>query len=294
MSLLELFCHVDDFWLLFGPWWREQLLTHHLIRRQRKTNLYESEIMTIMILFHQSGYRDFKTFYIGYVQRHLKPEFPRLVSYNRFVRLLPRVGIPLYMYLRTCMGHCTGISFVDATSLAVCHNRRIYRHKVFTSLAARGKTTMGWFFGFKLHLVVNDRGELLAFAPTPGNVDDRQPLPSLVKTLFGKLYADKGYLSQPLVESLLTQGLHLVTGIRSNMKPRLMEVFDKLMLRKRAIIETIHDQLKNISQIEHSRHRSVNNFFVNVLAGLIAYCHRPNKPASNWSGQQRDLLPLAA
>jgi hypothetical protein len=138
------------------------LLTNSLIQRQRKTNLCESEIRTILILFHQSGCRDFKTFYLGYVQRHLKGEFPKLVSYNRFVRLWPRVGIPLYMYLRTCMGHCTGISFVDATSVAVCHNRRIYRLRVFAGLAARGKTTMSRFFGFKLHLVVNDRGPLLA------------------------------------------------------------------------------------------------------------------------------------
>jgi len=294
MSLLELFCDVDDFWLLFGPWWQKQMLASNIVQRQRETNLCESEIMTILILFHQSGYRNFKTFYIGYVQRHLGNEFPKLVSYNRFVRLIARVGMPLYFYLRASMGDCSGIGFVDATSLAVCHNRRIYRNKVFAGLAARGKTSMGWFFGFKLHLVVNDQGELLAFDLTPGNVDDRQPIPALVKTLFGKLYADKGYISQQLVENLLAEGVRLVTGIRSNMKPRLMEVFDKLMLRKRAIIETINDQLKNISQIEHSRHRSVNNFFVNVLAGLIAYCHRDKKPAINWSSQQLALLPLSA
>ena len=188
MSLLELFCHVDDFWLRFGPWWQDQMLTSNIIQRQRKTNLCESEIMTILILFHQRGYRDFKTCYIGYVQRHLGQEFPKLVSYNRFVRLFPRVGIPLYMYLRTCMGDCTGISFVDATPLVVCHNRRT----VLAGLAARGKTTMGGFFGFKLPLVVNDRGELLAVDRTPGNVDDRHPIPSLVKTLFGQLCADKG------------------------------------------------------------------------------------------------------
>jgi len=294
MSLLKLFCHVDDFWQAFRPVWQQQMLTSGLIQRRRASQLSESEIMTLLILFHQSSYRHFKAFYTEYVQQHLRNEFPRLVSYNRFVRLMPRVGIPLYVYLRSCMGDCTGISFVDATPLRVCHNRRIHRHRVFDGFAARGKTSMGWFYGFKLHLVVSDQGELLAFDLTPGNVDDRKPVPSLVKTLFGKLYGDKGYISQKLMERLLDNDLQLITGIRHNMKQRLMSLFDKLMLRKRSIIETINDQLKNISQIEHSRHRSINNFFVNLLAGLMAYCHQGKKPAINWSSQHLALLPIPA
>ena len=292
MSLLDLFCHVDDFWQGFQPIWERQQLESGIRQRRRAARLCESEIMTILIRFQQSGYRHFKAFYTEEVQGHLHREFPHLVSYNRFVRLIPRVGLPLYVYLRLCMGRCTGISFVDATSLAVCHNRRIYRHRVFAGLAARGKTSMGWFYGFKLHLMVNERGELLAFDLTPGNVDDRKPVPSLVKTLFGKLFGDKGYLSQPLFEHLLAQHVQLITGIRSNMKPRLMPLWDKLMLRKRSIIETINDQLKNVAQIEHSRHRSVNNFFVHLLAGLVAYCHQPKKPSINWASSQRLALHL--
>ncbi|MEO1149150.1 MAG: IS982 family transposase [Cyanobacteria bacterium J06638_22] len=278
-SLVELFVAVDDFWIVFCPVWNDHQLTSGERQRIRAAQLSESEIMTIVILFHQSQYRHFKAFYLDYVCRHLKPAFPNLVSYPRFVTLMQSMGLPLYIFLRVSMGRCTGISFVDSTSLAVCHNQRIQRHKVFDGFAKRGKTTMGWFYGFKLHLVINHEGEIIAFALTPGNVDDRAPLPNRIRSVFGKLFGDKGYLSQPLRDELRDIGIDLITSIRRNMQPQLLPLYDKLMLKRRSIIETINDQLKNISQIEHSRHRSVNNFVVNLFAGLIAYCRRPNKPS---------------
>jgi hypothetical protein len=280
-SLTELFCHVDDFCQIFVPVWQEQQLTNGEIQRQRMRSLSISEIMTILIHFHQSHYRDFKAYYTGYVQERLRAEFPGLVSYTRFVEFMPSVLLPLCVYLRQfCLGTCTGISFIDSTSLAVCKNQRIHAHKVFSGLAERGKTSTGWFFGFKLHLIINDRGELLNLMLTPGNVDDRKPVPAMAQELFGKLFADKGYISKKLCEELLrTFNVKLITGIRSNMQNKLMPLMDKLLLRKRAIIETIIDQLKNISQIEHSRHRSPINFLVNLLCGLIAYCHQPKKPS---------------
>ena len=236
--------------------------------------------MMIAILFQHSHYRTFKAFYTEHVQQHLHTEFPQLVSYSRFVELLPTVVVPLLVYLQTQLGHCSGISFIDSTALAVCHNARIGQHRVFAVDARRGKTSVGWFYGFKLHLVVNDRGELLAFCLTPGNVDDRRPVPRLVRRLFGTLVGDKGYISQALAEQLLvTQGLHLITKLRKNMRNRLLSLSQKLLLRKRALIETIVDQLKNGCQIEHSRHRSPLNFLVNLTAGLIAYCHQPKKPS---------------
>ena len=193
---------------------------------------------------------------------------------------MPRVLVPLLAYLHTQLGTCTGISFIDSTKLLVCHNARIGQHRVFAGQAARGKSSTGWFYGFKLHLVVNDRGELLACTLTAGNVDDRRPVPRLVRRLFGKLFGDKGYLSQPLAQQLLTeQGVRLITKLRKNMRNQLLEWSDKYFLRKRAIIEAVNDQLKNISQIEHSRHRSPTNFLVNLVAGLIAYCHQPKKPS---------------
>jgi hypothetical protein len=280
-SLLELFCDVDDFCKGFLPIWNDQLLSSGEKQRQRARSLTISEIMTILITFHQSHYRDFKAYYNEQVLKYWRPEFPGLVSYNRFVEYMPSVLVPLMVYLHTgCLGKCSGVSFIDSTSLDVCLNQRIHSHKVFAGLAERGKTSTGWFYGFKLHLVVNDQGELLAFCMTPGNVDDRQPVPRLAKKLFGKLYGDKGYLSQTLAHTLRQMfDIQLITKLRSNMKNQLMLWNDRWLLRKRAIIETIIDQLKNISQIEHSRHRSISNFFVNVLCGLIAYCRRPSKPS---------------
>ncbi len=201
-----------------------------------------------------------------------------MVSYSRFVALIPQVMIPLLAYLQSRFGACTGISFIDSTELSVCDPKRISQHRVFALDAARGKTSMGWFFGFKLHLAVNDRGELLACCLTPGNCDDRAPGPRMVTRLRGKLIGDRGYISASLAELLFEQGLHLITRLRKNMKNRLMHLSDKLLVRKRAIIESIIDQLKNISQIEHSRHRSPTNFVVHLIAGLIAYCHQDKKP----------------
>ncbi len=278
MSLLELFCAVDDFWKSYGPVCRRQL-SDGTRRRQRAGELSESEIMTLVIHFHQARYRDFKSYYTKYVQVYLRAEFPGLVSYARFIQRLPSVLDPLCDFLQSCFGPCTGIGFIDSTALAVCDNRRIQAHKVFRGLAARGKTSMGWFFGFKLHFIVNDRGELLAAQVTPGNVDDRKPVPALVKRLFGKLFGDKGYLSRPLANRLRAQGVELITRLKSNMKNQLIGLTDKLLLRKRAIVETVIDQLKNISQIEHTRHRSPNNAMVHLIAGLLAYCFQPKKPS---------------
>jgi hypothetical protein len=290
MSLVDLFCDVDDFCQQFIPQWKQLQLSHGERKRIRVCRLLPSEIMTILIHFHQSHYRDFKAYYLLYVSRYLKAEFPGLVSYTRFVALSSSVLLPLCVYLNQRKGEATGVAFIDATSIVVCHNRRIYSHKVFKKLAKRGKTSVGWFYGFKLHLVVNEQGQLLAFHLTPGNIDDRAPVPKLTQGLVGKLFGDRGYISQKLFEALFEQGLQLITSIRKNMKNRLLPLVDKLLLRKRAIIETIFDQLKNISQIEHSRHRSVVNFMVNLLAGLIAYTHQPAKPSLNLSVNQLKLL----
>lgn len=280
MSILDLFVSLDTFWQQFEPWWEREQISAGKRCRRRATRLSPSELMTILILFQQSGYRTFKGFYTQYVQAHLRSEFPGLVSYTRVVALIPRVLLPLAVYLQTQMGQCTGISFIDSTSLCVCTNARIAQHRVFRVDARRGKTSVGWFYGFKLHVVVNDRGELLAFCLTPGNVDDRRPVPRLVRRLFGKLFGDRGYISQALAEQLFTtQGVLLVTKVRKNMRERLLTSTDKLLLRKRALIETVNDQLKNVCQIEHSRHRSPFNFLVHLLAGLASYCHQPKKPS---------------
>jgi hypothetical protein len=277
MEWESLFCDVDDYCRKVEPFVQQCLLTNGQRRRNRAGKLTSSEVMTILIAFHRSNFRTFKHYYHMLLKQH-RAEFPDLVSYNRFVELMPSVLALLCGYLQTRFGKCTGIAFVDSTALAVCGNKRISRNQVFRGIARVGKTTMGWFFGFKLHLIINECGELLAVKLTHGNVDDRQPVPSMTQQLFGKLFGDKGYISAQLFAQLWDQGLQLVTHIRGNMTNRLMPLADKILLRKRSLIETVNDQLKNISQIEHTRHRSVTNFLVNLVAGLIQYTHQAKKP----------------
>ena len=283
MNILPLFFEIDEFCRFFEPLWNQHLIAQNRRKRNRSRSLALSEVMTILILFHQSGYRNLKQFYLEFVCRFLNAEFPGLVSYNRFVEFERDALVPLSAYLQARRGKCSGISFVDSTKLAVCQNLRIPQHRQFTGIAARGKTTLGWFYGFKLHIIVSDAGELLAWQVTPGNIDDRRPVPKMARRLFGKLFGDLGYLSEPLKILLREQNLELVTKLKKNMKNKFLNFSDKLLLRKRAIIETVFDQLKNISQIEHTRHRSFWNFLVNLASGLIAYSWREKKPSLNYN-----------
>lgn len=277
-KITEIYYLVDDFCKEF-----DNNLSTKIIGKlnKRPAILNHSEVISIMILFHDKGYKCMKHFYTQYVQVHLKHLFPRTVSYNRFVELMKTVNLHFSIFIKTlCLGECTGISYVDSTPVRVCKNKRISRHKVFKGIAQIGKSTMGYFYGFKLHLVINERGELLNFVITPGNVDDREPLKNkrFVKKITGKLYGDKGYVSAPLAKILFIDGIQLITGIRNNMKNSLMEMSDKILLRKRSIIETINDVLKNTCQVEHSRHRCFDNFISNLLAGIATYCFLPKKP----------------
>ncbi len=286
MSLLELYCHVDAFCQVFLPHWDQQLRAHRQRTRRRPGQLAPSEVMTILIHFHQVRFRDFKTYYLVYVLGHLHREFPHAVSYQRFVELIPSTVGPLCAYLQTCLGTCSRLSFVDSTALAVCHNRRIRQHRVFRHVSQRGNTALGWFYGFKLHLVINHHGELLACQLTPGNIDDRRPVPKLAEWLWGRLFGDKGYLSQPLTRELLqTRRVRLVTHLKRNMVNRLLLLHEKVILRRRALVETVFDQLKHLLHIEHTRHRSPANFAVNLVAGLVAYCHQPTKPSISRGGR---------
>ena len=251
-------------------------------KRNRKTGLCDSEIITLLIAFHGGQFRNFKHFYIHYVSVHMKGDFPGLVSYNRFIELSHRSAIPFMLYLHhCCRGECTGISFIDSTILRVCHNKRIKRNKVFKGVAEVGKSTMGWFFGFKLHLIINDKGEILNFYLTKGNVDDRdtKTITNMTKEIFGKLFGDKGYISKALSDLLFGNGIQLITQVRKNMKSKALSNEEKLLLRKRSVIETVNDELKNICQVEHTRHRSLSGFIINIMSAIAAYSFFPKKPS---------------
>ncbi|MEL0659863.1 IS982 family transposase [Psychromonas arctica] len=291
-NLVELFCAVDDFCHQFILQWETQLITDGTRKRKRSSAMSFGERMTIMISFHQSNHRDFKNFYIGLVQRYWTEYFPTLISYTRFINTMSELIVPMCAYFETVKGKPTGISFVDSTSLKVCHNIRIPRNKVFAKTGKRGKGTMGWFFGFKLHLLINHQGEILALNISPGNTNDRTPIPDLCRNLTGKLYADKGYIGNKLTEKLKRSDIDLVTTVRKNMKRKVISAFDRAMLSKRYIIETVNGQLKNISQIEHSRHRSEAGFMLNVISGIVAYCVKKQKPRIKISKSELETMAV--
>ena len=296
-KVTEIFFIIDEFDKNF-----EKIVSDHslvqntdLKQRNRKSTLSDSEVMTILILFHSGHYRDLKHYYINHVKKHMKSEFPQTVSYNRFVELQKKVVVKLAIFLKMfCLGKCTGISYIDSTPIRVCHIKREKQHKVFKGFAQKGQCSLGWFYGFKLHLIINDKGEILDFIITPGNIDDRKPLSdmNLHKRIFGKLFGDKGYISKDLFEQLFIDGVHLITKIKKNMKNSLMLLQDKIALRKRALIETVNDELKNICQVEHTRHRSFDNFVTNLLSGLIAYSFFDKKPSINLQENIVDLKRL--
>jgi hypothetical protein len=292
MELVALFYLIDEFCKEFEPAWRKQRITSGLSQRNKPYRMSLSEILTIIIHFHQSHHRNFKHYYTDYVRVALSSEFPKQVSYTRFLELMSEVNVPMLALLTSLLAHPTTANYIDSTKLVVCHNRRIRRNKVFKGLAARGKSSMGWFYGFKLHLIVNEKGELVSFFITPGNTPDNniETVTKLAKRMYGKLFGDRGYISKDLFAALWNQGTRLITGIRRNMKNKLLPLMDKIMLRGRGIIETINDQLKNIEQIEHTRHRSPTNFGVNLISGLIAYQLQPKKPSLDFTSTEQQLL----
>ena len=282
--ILEIFLKVDDFCNEFELEYKTLQLPApaEAKKRNRKSGLCDSEIITLLIAFHGGQFRNFKHFYIHYISVHLKEDFPGLVSYNRFIELSHRSAFAFMLFLHhCCRGECTGISFIDSTILRVCHNKRIKRNKVFKGIAEVGKSTMGWFFGFKLHLIINDKGEILSFYVTKGNVDDRdaQAITNMTKEIFGKLFADKGYISQALSDLLFGNGIQLITQVRKNMKSKALSNEERLTLRKRSVIETVNDELKNICQVEHTRHRSLSGFILNIMSAIAAYSFFPKKPS---------------
>lgn len=276
-TLTEIFVEVDDFFITYTKYC-DSMPIGKMTSRGPQSKMAPSEMAAIVIGFQLSGYRTFKHFYqaIGSI---FGKAFPHLLSYSRFVELMPTLALPLWGFLLSKRGKSTGICFIDSTKIVVCHNKRVSRNKVFSGKAKLGKSSMGWFFGFKLHLIINDKGEILQVHFTPGNVDDRVPLKDISRSIFGKLFGDKGYISKELTRELAEKGIQLITPIKKNMKNKLLPLMDKILLRKRSLIETVNDQLKNICQIDHTRHRSPKNFVVNLIAALTAYSIKPKKPS---------------
>jgi hypothetical protein len=292
MEIGALFCEVDDCCQQFEPVWQQHLLGQGERQRTRAGRLCLSEGMTSVMSFHQSGYRTCKDSFLRYVTPHLRWAFPHLVSYRRFGERMPEALVPLCAYLQTRQGPSQGVAFLDSTLVAVCHPKRAGRHKVFAGVARWGRRAWGWWYGCKLPLLINDVGELLACRLTAANVDDRKAVPQLVKAMRGKVFGDRGYISQALFAALFARGGPLLTKLRKDMTNKLLPLLAKVLLRNRARRETVNDQLTNLSQIEPSRHRSVTNFLVNLVAGLSAYTYQAKKPSLHLRMPQDDTWPV--
>lgn len=281
MLTIKIYCQLDDFYKFFEKHIKTKSLPKS--NKGRKSKLTIPEIATILVLFHLSGYSNFKRFYKDYALIHLKDYFPDLVSYNRFVELIPSSITFLYTFLKFTINltKSYGFAFVDSTKLPVCANSRIHSHKVFKGVAERGKDSVGWFYGFKLHLIINEKGEILSFDLTAGNVDDRKPLYKMIKDIKGKvlkLFGDRGYISQELSNIFLSENIQLIAKPRKNMKGKLLSILDYILSTKRALVESVNNILKKQLKIDHTRHRSPVNFIGNLLSGLVAYYFRKNKP----------------
>jgi hypothetical protein len=284
-KIIEIFYLVDEFCKEFELAKEGHILSEKtsVKRRNRKFTMSDSEVITIVIPFHLKKYRCLKHFYTMYVQNHMQVNFPKALTYNRFMELHQKALMPMAVFLQLCcLGKCIGVSFIDSTPIRVCHIRREFQHKNFKGLATKGQCSMGRCFGFKLHIVINDKGEILDFLFTQGNVDDREPLKN--KNFHDKIFRnwlETVYISKTLFDELFIDGIHLISKIRKNMKNSLMLLQDKNLLRKRALIETINDELKNICQIEQTWYRNFENFLPNLFSGLIAYSFLDKRPRLN-------------
>lgn len=278
-QLISIFVEMDEFckeldcysehYFLSGP-------TKH--KRGPDCGVVISEIMTILVMFQKSRFRDFRNFYTGYLRFFYRQDFPKAPCYQRFISLIKRAIFPLTIFTQIKAGKQTGVAYIDSSCLPVCHLKRSKRHKIFDSIAEYGKTSVGWFFGLKLHLVINDQGALVAFKITKGSRSDSQEALPLLKGLKGLAFGDKGYIGQKIFEELLSSGLKLITRKRKNMKDKLdVSAHEKRLLNQRGLIETVIGHLKQCCQVWHTRHRSIVNAMTHLVAALAAYAIEPLK-----------------
>ena len=291
IDLTELYVEIDDFCRKFS----ESLNNKLLGEKSKKINidtcgLNLSEVLTILVFYHYSRFDCLKHYYLIKVSRELKQYFPKLPSYNRFNERIQDVALLGALFLQYKQVSFSGVGYIDSTPMEVCTKKRTSSHKVFKFVAALGKSSKGWFYGFKLHVICDFMGNIVRCRITAGNQNDLKVAVSMLKDFKGKIYGDKGYIGKKEFMQLLDNGLIMVTGIKKNMKNRLLEMWDKILLRKRSLIESIFNVMKNTLHLEHSRHRSIINAGVYMITTLIAYCLKPNKPKIKFNTQETQLL----
>ena len=290
MDLTTIFYHIDNFCKQYAKQFPATLSDLTAKKRKREYGLSLSEVISITIYFHFSGYKTFKDYFLK-SEDELRKAFPRLVSYSRIVELKQMITMPLMIFAQLSNnGACTGITFFDSYPLPVCHIKREHSNKTFKGIATKGKSSMGWFYGFKVHVAINHKGEVIHFHITKGNVVDNNEkvIEKITTSITGKGFGDKGYILKPsLFQKLYSSGLEMVTKVRKNMKQKLMPIFNKIMLQKRGLVESVGDIIKIDLSGQHTRHRSVLAFFVHIFSSFAAYGLRPRKPSIN-----RDQIKL--
>lgn len=297
-QLTTIFCEIDDFCNELDSQIKKGALpapTGFSNTRGPQCSIHDSEIMVILIAFQMSGFRNFKNFYL-FVQQAWCSYFPRLPSYQRMIELMKRVTFGMTLFAQIRQGKQHGIYYIDSTSLPVCNIRRSKRHKTFSEIAKYGKTSVGWFFGLKLHIVINNKGALMAFKLTKGDMHDSKTAIKLLSAFKGLAFGDKGYLGKKIFDELFCQGLKLITRKRKNMKEQELNAYEKQLLNQRNLIETVINHLKNYYQVWHTRHRSVVNAITHLMAALAAYTIKPLKLSAlkllTMHDQQQNLVPV--
>ena len=276
-NLTRVFVFVDDFYKAYSEaldqYVKENSYALPSKNKYESKTLSLSEIMTILISFHLSDFKTLKAYYKFLLKYHMK-EFPNLFSYNRFVERQWESFYPFKVLFECISGECDGLSYIDATCLPVCHIKRENFCKIFKEIAKKSKSTMGWYYGFKLHLITNKYGHPISFEITQSTVDDRKVPDAIFSKIFGKLYGDRGYISEKFKNNLKSKGINLITALRTNMKSKLITEEDNNNLKKRGIIESCFNVLKNILSMQHTRHRSGQNYAINLISSMCACCFR--------------------
>lgn len=279
-KLIMLYIEVDDLFKSFKKHQAKRGLGSPK-KPTREPGLAPSEIATIIVAYHFSGHKNFEYYYRQCVLVRHRDCFPQAPTYERFLAYIPRCAdlVILWLMYSAARSERTGLYFIDSKKLEVCHLRREKSNRVFEGIARKGKTSTGWFYGLKIHLVINNLGEIMSFALTSGNVADNNQglLKEMLAGLEGICVGDRGYITK-LFDWFLASGLHLLTRPKKNMKHLPVESKHVFLTKKRAVVESVFDILQSVCDIEHSRHRSPANALVHILASLIAYQHLDKKP----------------
>ncbi len=276
-SLLQ---DLEKFYAFYEQSMKSQQITSSNTRKRNKSSrMAPHRIMAVLLMFHLSGYRDFRSFYEIMIQGYLKKMFPHSLSYSWFIRIKSRYLHAMFCYLTSKMQPSHEISYIDSTCLKACHIKRASSHKTFKGIAEKGHTSVGWFYGFKLHLVIDAYGNIVDFCVSKGNKHDTYGLDKLTKNIKGLLFGDKGYISQKKAKQLEDKGIKLITKPRKNMKPKSLSKEEKSLLRSRGVIETVIGQLKDMHHVENTKVRSMHGWMMNILAALTAYQIRAFKPS---------------